>query len=627
MSLKKIVLSSTILVLFLSCSTSRTNELKKNDIIVTKIDLVNIENDRVKIDINPGKFYSTNTSFFIPKVVPGTYSADNYGQYIEDFRAYDYNGKQLKVSSKNINVWFIEDAKNLDRITYYVNDTYDTETEKVEPVFSPAGTNIDQNKNFVLNLHGFVGYFEGLQEIPYELQISSPEQLRPSTSLTKVSNGNENGLDTFKGARYFDIIDNPIMYSPTNSTTFDVNGISVSISVYSPNNKYSANDFRPSMEKMMNAQKEFLGSINGTSKYNILLYLSEVNKEDATGFGALEHHTSTLAVLPEQMSLQDLEETLIDLVSHEFFHIVTPLNVHSKEIQYFSFNEPIMSKHLWMYEGTTEYFANLFQIQQNLIDEKDFLDRISEKMNNSALYDDDMSFTAMSENVLSTPYKENYGNVYEKGALISMCLDILLRDLSDGEYGVLWLMKELSLKYDHDTPFEDDEIIKEITKMTFPQIGAFFADHVVGNTPIDYEEILKIVGLEILGIDTETSYFFDGEEPYIDVRPGDENSIFIREGIVLNSFFHDLGAQSGDTIKSIDGIPISLESIGPIIGQSFQWRPNRDIEMVVERSQKEINLQGQVGIPLVKVTQIVPLEGVTEKQLNLKNLWLKGAQL
>ncbi len=27
-------------------------------------------------------------------------------------------------------------------------------------------------------------------------------------------------------------------------------------------------------------------------------------------------------------------------------------------------------------------------------------------MNNSTLYDDEMSFTAMSENALSTPYKE-----------------------------------------------------------------------------------------------------------------------------------------------------------------------------------------------------------------------------
>ncbi len=55
-----------------------------------------------------------------------------------------------------------------------------------------------------------------------------------------------------------------------------------------------------------------------------------------------------------------------------------------------------------------------------------------------------------------------------------MCLDIKLRDLSNGEKGVLWLMKELSKKYDDDTPFEDDEIIDEIVEMTYPEIRSFF---------------------------------------------------------------------------------------------------------------------------------------------------------
>jgi predicted metalloprotease with PDZ domain len=32
-----------------------------------------------------------------------------------------------------------------------------------------------------------------------------------------------------------------------------------------------------------------------------------------------------------------------------------------------------MSEHLWMYEGVTEYFANLFQINQGLITEEDFI--------------------------------------------------------------------------------------------------------------------------------------------------------------------------------------------------------------------------------------------------------------
>jgi predicted metalloprotease with PDZ domain len=47
-------------------------------------------------------------------------------------------------------------------------------------------------------------------------------------------------------------------------------------------------------------------------------------------------------------------------VTHEFFHIVTPLSIHSKEIQDFDYNDK-MSEHLWMYEGVTEYFANLFK--------------------------------------------------------------------------------------------------------------------------------------------------------------------------------------------------------------------------------------------------------------------------
>ncbi len=92
-----------------------------------------------------------------------------------------------------------------------------------------------------------------------------------------------------------------------------------------------------------------------------------------------------LVVLPEQMPIEALEKAMIDVVSHEFFHIVTPLNVHSKEIQYFDYNDPKMSEHLWMYEGTTEYFANLFQIQQGLIDEADFYKRIVDKINNSKL--------------------------------------------------------------------------------------------------------------------------------------------------------------------------------------------------------------------------------------------------
>jgi predicted metalloprotease with PDZ domain len=84
---------------------------------------------------------------------------------------------------------------------------------------------------------------------------------------------------------------------------------------------------------------------------------------------SLEHPTATTVVLPELMPKEELVKSMMDVVSHEFFHIVTPLSIHSKEIQYFDYNNPKMSAHLWMYEGVTEYFANLFQINRLITEE------------------------------------------------------------------------------------------------------------------------------------------------------------------------------------------------------------------------------------------------------------------
>ena len=469
----------------------------------------------------------------------------------------------------------------------------------------------------------FIGYFEGLKEIPYALNIKVPEGMSATTSLNKREDGSVDA-DTYLAARYFDVIDNPILYHKGRSESFVINDIKVTLSVYSPSGLYSAADFKPRMEEMMAAQKSFLGDIDGTREYNILLYLSTLEDNDAGGFGALEHHTSTVVVFPEQLPKYQLEQAMVDVISHEFFHIVTPLNVHSEEIQFFDFNDPKMSEHLWMYEGTTEYFSNLFQIQQGLIDEEEFYNRIIGKISNSKSFNDAMSFTTMSKNILENPYKANYANVYEKGALINMVLDISLRELSNGEKGVLWLMKELSRKYGNNTPFEDDQLIDEIVALTFPEIRTFFNTHVIGDTPIDYEKYLSKAGLSSVEHEVPTGYFLKGEIPFIDVDLANENVIFVRSGIQLNSFFTDLGAEAGDIIKSINGTHINLEAIRPIIGQSFGWSPEQEITMVVQRGDKEITLEGKVGKPVIYETRIKPIENATEAQSRLREFWMKS---
>ncbi|MBZ9778101.1 peptidase M61 [Psychroflexus sp. CAK8W] len=619
--MKKIILAIAVVLSVVSCKTVTQPE---NDLIVVDVFLHNVENDKVKVTVNPGRISSDSLKFYLPKTVPGTYAINNYGQFSEDLVALDYDGEAMEATRNDDNTWVISNSSNFDKLTYYVNDTYDIEGEG--GVFSPAGTNFEAGDNFMLNLHAMVGYFEDAKETPYKINIHRPSNLAASASLpiTNQTEQEDYVIDEFSTERYFGVIDHPILYSEPDTTSFDIEGMKVSLSIHSPNGVHSTEDLKPALEKMVQAQKSFLGEIDNTNVYAILLYLSDMENPDARGFGALEHHTSTSVVLPETMTLQQLEESMTDVVSHEFFHIITPLNIQSKEVHYFDYNDPEMSQHLWMYEGVTEYFANLFQINQVLISEEEFYQRMNEKIETSMAFDDTMSFTVMSENILEDDYKDSYYNVYQKGALIGMALDIRLRELSDGEMGILDLMKQLISKYGKDTPFQDDKLISEIVDMTYPEIQSFFDKHVSGNTPIPYDEYFAKVGVEKTQSLSKTGYFLNGRTPFIDANQ-DEGTVFFRESYPMNSFFKDLGVEGGDVIKSINGTEYTLENIRPLIMTSMGWQEGEDFKITIVRDGEEMTFEGKTSQPYIEKTSLQSMElDAEDPKFKLRQAWLKG---
>jgi predicted metalloprotease with PDZ domain len=620
--MKKIIFALAFTSLLWSCKTasSVTTATKKEQVQVA-INLNEIKNDQVLVTVNAPSITTDEITYHIPKTVPGTYSEDNYGRYIEDLKAYDAKGTLLVVKKIDVNSWSISKAKTLDKITYLVNDSFDTEKGTKfgdEDIFSPAGSNIDAGKNIMLNTHCFVGYFTNFMSIPYNITITHPATLWGSTSMTDLDTSTT--ADTFITARYAELVENPIMYSKPDYTTFTVDGMEIQISVYSPSGKVTAESITPEMKTMMTAQKTFLGKINATKKYTVLLYLSTMEQNDAKGFGALEHPTATTVVLPEVMPKEELVKSMMDVVSHEFFHIVTPLSIHSKEIQYFDYNNPKMSEHLWMYEGVTEYFANLFQINQGLITEEDFYSRLSDQMERAGAMNDSMSFTTMSANVLKQPYKDQYINVYQKGSLIGMCLDIIIREKSNGERGILDLMQKLSNEYGVSKPFNDNELFAKITALTYPEVGDFLATYVAGTTPIPYATYFAKVGVTQSTVKSPGNVFLKGQVPYITVNPQTKEIVVI-PNIELNDFYTALGLKGGDIIMAINDKPYSLDNIYDMIGESQAWKENDGITLKIKRDGAEQILKGKVKLPYEEKEA---LKATDATQKTLREAWLRG---
>jgi predicted metalloprotease with PDZ domain len=618
----KIYTIVTLMALF-GCKGTKEMQITDEEIQVT-IDLIDVNDDKVTVSMDFPKINTSQAIFCIPKTVPGTYSTDNYGRFIENLKALDYQGNELSYIKIDDNKWRISSSQKLDKISYEVNDTYDIANEG--GVFSPAGTNIEKNKNFMLNLHGFVGYIPQMENIQYVLNIQRPSTFYPGTALNFSSEKINASItaDIFKTQRYFDITDNPIMYSVPDTLSFKTGGIEILLDVYSATGRYKAEDLRQALVKTITAQKKFLGEIDNTNKYAVLLYLSDFTKLDARGTGALEHNNSTVVVFSEDTSLEKLEQSLIDVVSHEFFHILTPLNVHSKEIHNFNYNDPKMSKHLWMYEGVTEYFANLFQVNQGLCNETEFFERMADKINTSKQFDDTVPFTLMSEKILTEEHKNSFYNVYQKGALIAMCLDIRLRELSNGKSGILNLMRQLSHKYGKDNPFDDDEILNDIVALTYPEIKSFFDTYVYGENPIPYEKFLDKVGLTLQSKTIETGYFLKEKTPYIDLNTA-TGEIYFRNRIKLNSFLEKIGVQGGDILKKIDGIPLNKENIKNAVIESRAWVKGRDVSFLIERNGKEILLKGKTIQPTETLWEIVDTNPPKNSgALKLRHSWINS---
>jgi predicted metalloprotease with PDZ domain len=140
----KITKVLTLLLILLATSVWAQKNYK------VEIDLTKASADQLAVEILTPKVSTDQIDFHVPKIVPGTYAISNFGSFVSNFKAFDQTGNVLTTSHPDANTWKIENAKKLYKITYTIDDTWDTPQVK-EDVFEPGGTSFEKDTAFVLN--------------------------------------------------------------------------------------------------------------------------------------------------------------------------------------------------------------------------------------------------------------------------------------------------------------------------------------------------------------------------------------------------------------------------------------------------------------------------------------------
>ncbi len=425
-----------------------------------------------------------NDVFEFASTAPGTYQVMNIGRFVHDFRALDADGRPLAVERIATNRWRLGDPAHVREIRYAVHATRDTAVTE-NPIYPMCGSRL-QADYAVINGQAVFGFPKGMQGAAIAVRLTGyPVDWTVSTPLPQRDGA-------WVAESYDHLVDSPMMLGRLSVADLDVTGVPVRIAVRSKKGLVTAPQLRDAMRAMLLSAGAFLGKLP-VDRYTFLYDFGE------QGAGAWEHSYSSEYVLTEGEFTPKFGAGVTDIAAHEFFHVVTPLNIHSEIIEHFNFQTPVPSQHLWLYEATTEWAAGKMQLQSGIKSPEAYLADVIQKMRiDRAFYDTTYSLTELAATSFSDSGQRQYGNIYMRGALTMALLDIRLLELSGGRRGLRELILDLAGTYGKRRAFPEDSLFTIIERMTAPEIGAFFARYVHDSQRLPVREYYAKLGISLV---------------------------------------------------------------------------------------------------------------------------------
>ncbi len=493
---KTILASIFFYLFFISNHTAQ----EANNSYQYQVNLTAIKNDILAVElICPTSVQAEEVFYHFPASIPNTYQLFDFGRFVQNLKAFDRKGKELAAERLDQNTWRIKAEKRLYKISYDIEDTWDS--RQPNPVFEAAGTGFESNKFFLLNHGACFGFFKDKENLPFVISIDHHSTLYANSSLNKTYSDYD--TDVYSAESYRELVDAPVMYCPADTASFPAGYSTIEVVVYSPNQKVTAKEISKKIRPLIEAQTQYLGGILPTNRYIFMLHLSP------TGYlteqvGALEHAQCAVFCLLED-SAEKIAKQVINQAAHEFFHIIVPMYIHSEEIHNFDFIKPKMSQHLWLYEGVVEYMSQHVQAKYGLITHDKLLTVFNDKAKLAlGKYNDTFPLTKMSENCLIEPYRQSYNAVFSRGFMAVTCMDLLLLRQSQGKYSLPNLIVDLSGYYGQDKAFKDKELFDKIYDIVLQNgnikdidpLKKFVEKHIAGIEKINFNDYFEPFGIK-----------------------------------------------------------------------------------------------------------------------------------
>lgn len=571
--------------------------------LVYEVDLLNRADDRFKVTLMVDGLKPENAVYQFASTAPGTYQVMDIGRFVHDFKAFDKKGKELPTEQVSTNQWKIQNPEQVRRIQYQIAETWDTPVKK-DVIYRMCGTSIEQD-HALINGQGVFGFPQGMQASPIAVKINYPADWKAGSALEKNKDG------YYLADSYDRIVDSPILLGRLTRAETSVGGATVEVYTYSKTDQVNSEQLLNSMQSMLQAAGTFLGKLP-VKRYTFLYHFEDES------WGAWEHSYSSEYIFKEAPFSPSLAQTVTSIAAHEFFHVVTPLNIHSEIIQQFNFVTPTPSAHLWLYEGVTEWANGAMRLRGGLTDLPTYCNELSQKVKIDQQLDTTYSLLKLAMTCYTPEGQRQYGNIYNRGALVAGLLDIRLLELSGGKRGLREVINELTTTYGPNRPFPENQFFDIFTQKTYPEIGDFFNRYIKNAEHLPLEEYFGKIGILY-----KPAVATGKKLPSLGMRPVPVNdTLRLRQ---VSEPLRQAGILENDEWVSFNQQPINLSAMAALREQIRSLKPGDSYEITVRRNGQTIPVKATMQ-ETDEVNRYVfePDPQATAQQLKLRESWQKN---
>ncbi len=501
----------------------------------------------VSLRANIQKLYPTSSNsglldLKMPVWTPGSYLIREYSKHLQDFCAYGEDERPLPWRKVSKNHWQIE-TKQTTEITVQYRIFANELTVRTNHLDSSHG---------YFNSAALLFYIPGAEKEQIEIAIVPPKpEWKVTATLPEISDRS----NTFLAPDFDTLVDSPFEIGTHQLYEFEVRGKSHQLAIWGKGNAEPAN-LIPGIQKIIEEEAKIFNGLP-YDRYLFLLHLS------GNGYGGLEHKESCSLNYPRfGFKNKEKRHRFMQLVAHEFFHLWNVKRIRPKALEVFDYDAENYTPSFWFCEGTTSFYDLIIPYRAGIYDAKTFFQALSKEIT-QVQTTPGRKVQPVSESSWDAWIKlyrrdANSNNCqisyYLKGSLISLMLDLLIRENSQNKRSLNDVMVQMWERFGKPeigyTPEELQEVIESVAGV---DLDDFYGKYINGTDELPLNDYLEPFGLFLKEEKNKT--------PYVGWKVTGEKGKNSIDFVEAASPAQLAGIDAGDQLLAIDGFRVSADKL------------------------------------------------------------------